>query len=118
MPVERNLLPLSRTRKRSPHMNRRTLLRIASVMLATSAVGSLVAANGQTSATDLGAGSTGELAVLHKKTVESTDSAQTNTGKSRSHEDVEDQKHGITEIGLERTDNYGPSPAYTVVIKS
>jgi hypothetical protein len=86
--------------------------------LATSTIGSLVAANGRTSSTDSGAGSVDKLADLHQKTVDSTVYAGPKAGKSRSHEEVEDEKHGITEIGLERADNYGPSSAYTVFIKS
>jgi hypothetical protein len=57
----------------------------------------------------------GEIADLHKKIAGTT---EPNFDKLRSHEEVSNQKHGITEIGLERTNCKWSCPAYTVVIKS
>jgi hypothetical protein len=37
---------------------------------------------------------------------------------SRSHDEVSSDKHGITQIGLERTLCYGSCPAYSVIINS
>jgi len=55
----------------------------------------------------------GELAELHSKQGQSG-----GLGKSRSHEEVESTKHGITEIGVERTICFGTCPAYTFIVKS
>src|SRR5262245_9818082 len=38
--------------------------------------------------------------------------------KSRSHAEADSTKHGITEIGIERTGCFGTCPIYTFIIKS
>lgn len=57
----------------------------------------------------------GEVADLHRKIA---DADRRRFDESRSHEQVDAQDHGVTEIGLERTPCYGTCPVYTVIIKS
>src|SRR6187200_1158641 len=56
----------------------------------------------------------GEIASLHQKFAKATP----DLAKSRTHEQVDSEDHGITEIGLERTACFGKCPIYSVVIKS
>jgi hypothetical protein len=57
----------------------------------------------------------GQIAELHQKHAKAD---RGGPDESRSHEQVDAQDHGVTEIGLERTPCYGTCPVYTVIIES
>ena len=57
----------------------------------------------------------GEIADLHRKLARPD---RSRPDASRSHEQVDAEDHGVTEVGLERTRCFGTCPAYTVLIRS
>lgn len=60
--------------------------------------------------------SAGEIAELHQKWVRPKD---TDTSKQKERfESLDQPKHGVTEIGIERTACHGTCPIYTFILKS
>lgn len=60
--------------------------------------------------------SAGELADLHRKLVRPRE--RDAAAEQERFDRAMDPKHGVTEIGLERTPCYGTCPVYTVIIKN